>query len=92
MTKWFNRNKLLLLIVLGLIVFGTSTFVSQQIQIKQLNAERLGYIAKIERLKLVKQNLQEELERSGSLEYIEIVAREKYNMVKPDEILFFINH
>lgn len=92
MTKWFSGKKLLLLIALGLIIFGTSTYVSQQIQIKQLTAEQLGYIAKIERLKLVKQNLQEELERSSSLDYIEIVAREKYNMVKPDEILFFINH
>lgn len=91
MTKWFSRKKLLLLIALALIVFGTSTFISQQIQLKQLQAERLGYIAKIERLKLVKQNLEEELEKSSTLEYIEIVAREKYNMVKPDEILFFIN-
>lgn len=91
MAKWFSRKKLLLLIVLGLLIFGVSTFISQQIQIRQLNAERLGYIAKIERLKLVKQNLQEELEKSSSLDYIEIVAREKYNMVKPDEILFFVN-
>lgn len=91
MTKWFSRKKLLLLIALALIIFGTSTFISQQIQLKQLQAEQLGYIAKIERLKLVKQNLQEELDKSSSLEYIEIVAREKYNMVKPDEILFFIN-
>lgn len=91
MTKWFNRKKLLLLIALGLIVFGLSTVISQQIQLKELEAERLSYVAKIERLKLVKQNLQEELEKTSSLEYIEIVAREKYNMVKPDEILFFVN-
>lgn len=37
-----------------------------------------------------KASLIEEIERSGDLNYVEILARERLHMVKPDEIIYIV--
>lgn len=84
-------KRIVLIVAIVIIIFGTTTFISQQVQLKNLQEERLAKRAEIERLTLIRQTLLEELQNADDLGYIETIAREKFKMVKPDEIIYVIN-
>lgn len=84
-------KRIILIVAIVIILFGATTFISQQVQLKNLQEERLAKQAQIERLTLIRQTLLEELKNADDLGYIETIAREKFKMVKPDEIIYVIH-
>lgn len=85
-----HRNRLLMgLVVLFLIYIG-AIFVRQEVSIRQLKAEEIQVKAQLSSLNEEIQLLQEDLEASQSLSYVEKIAREKLKMVKPDEVVYVL--
>ena len=80
-----------MIIALLLILLGLYTYVYQQMEMKKLKDDRVSLQLEVQRLELLKANLEEELRRSGSLAYIEDVARGQLRMIMPDEMLYVIH-
>lgn len=74
-----------LLFVCAYVVF---VFVKQQVSLSKCNAVSEEYKTKIAEAGLEKQKLEEELEKAGTDEYLERMAREKLGMVKANERVF----
>mgnify|MGYP001328481717 CR=1 FL=1 len=64
------------------------TLISQSIYMRELKKIKLKEEQEIARLEKEIEQLQEEIEKRGSLEFIEKVAREELNLVKPREIIY----
>lgn len=86
-----RRKRAILIIALLLLLLGLYTYVYQQMEMKKLKEDRLALQLEVQRLELLKASLEEELRRSGSLAYIEDVARGQLKMVMPDEMLYVIH-
>lgn len=91
MKKTLRRKRSILIIALLLVLLGLYTYVYQQMEMKKLKEDRIALQLEVQRLELLKANLEEELRRSGSLAYIEDVARGQLRMVMPDEMLYVIH-
>ncbi|NLY73230.1 MAG: hypothetical protein GX079_06020 [Tissierellia bacterium] len=91
MKRNITKRRFTLIIVLLLFLIGLYTFVHQQMEMKKLKEDRIALQLEVQRLELLKANLEEELRRSGSLAYIEDVARGQLKMVMPDEMLYVIH-
>ncbi len=86
------KNKLLLtFIVIGLIIFVAYTKINQQLEMEKLSEDKARLEADINRLELLKKNLEEELRNVDSKEFVEEYARKKFRMVKENEMIFIIN-
>ncbi len=86
-----RRKRVILIMALLLLLLGLYTYVYQQMEMKKLKEDRLALQLEVQRLELLKANLEEELRRSGSLAYIEDKARGQLKMVMPDEMLYVIH-
>ncbi|WP_459129157.1 FtsB family cell division protein [Guggenheimella bovis] len=89
--SFLKKNKLPLILAVLILLVAVYIQMNQGMEMQKLIEERKAYQAEIERLKLVKLNLQNELKNSGNLDYIEMIAREKLKMVKPDEIVYYVH-
>lgn len=86
------KNKLLIpIFIIALIIWGI-VLIKQQVNIAQYQKEIDDLSTKIEvaqeELNQNKQNLEEEINKSNSLEYIEKVAREKLGMYLQNERVY----
>lgn len=86
-----RRKRSIIIIALLLILLGLYTFIFQQMEMKKLKEDRVSLQLEVQRLELLKAKLEEELRRSGSLAYVEDVARGQLKMVMPDEMLYLIH-
>lgn len=86
-----RKRRFIFVIVLLLFLLGLYTYVFQQMEMKKLKEDRAALQLEVQRLELLKANLEEELRRSGSLAYIEDIARGQLKMVMPDEMLYVIH-
>ncbi len=89
--KNFFGNRFFLILLVLLVLFGVYTVYLQGIEKDKLKREKLVLEKEIERLEKVKKELIKEIDNSNSAEYMERAARTKLNMVKPDEILFYVS-
>lgn len=87
-----KRKKLFLVLLLIVLFIVAYTKISQQVEIKKLNQMKAKYNADIERLKLLKENLEEELKNidNSDVQYLEKQARQKRRLIKPGEIIYVI--
>lgn len=69
-------------------VYVAVVFVRQQVSLSRCSAVSEEYKTKIAEASLEKQKLEEELEKAGTDEYLERMAREKLGMVKANERVF----
>lgn len=91
MKSTLRRKRSIMIIALLLILLGLYTYIFQQMEMKKLKEDRISLQLEVQRLELLKANLEEELRRSGSLAYIEDVARGQLKMIMPDEMLYVIH-
>ncbi|NLY37031.1 MAG: hypothetical protein GX046_07340 [Tissierellia bacterium] len=91
MKNALRRKRSIMIIALLLILLGLYTYIYQQMEMKKLKDDRVSLQLEVQRLELLKANLEEELRRSGSLAYIEDVARGQLRMIMPDEMLYVIH-
>ena len=72
-------------LILGSLLYTIS---KQSIQISKLQDKRNAQDKEIETMELKIKNLEAEIESSGTLKFIEYIARDEYGMVKPKEVIF----
>ncbi len=87
----FKRKIILTIFIIVLIVFVALTKVNQQLEMEKLSEDKARLEADIDRLELLKKNLEEELKNVDSKEFVEEYARKKFRMVKENEMIFIIN-
>ncbi len=63
---------------------------AQHLRQRQAEQELLDYQARIEKLEQRSERAEQEIERLRDLDYIEIQARNRLGLVKPDELIFQI--
>ncbi|SDY57361.1 Cell division protein FtsB [Proteiniborus ethanoligenes] len=76
------------ILVCIMVIYVGTTFINQQKLIVALNKEKIEKQNEIDRLNSEIKDIEEKLEYTDSLEYIEKMAREELKMVMPDEIIF----
>lgn len=86
----FGSRKILIFIALILILGGLYISYTQREAKQELIAEHERLVQELEMWEARKASLIEEIERSGDLNYVEILARERLHMVKPDEIIYIV--
>ena len=84
------RHKFLVLFIIAFSIYFVVTIINQEIMLKELKVEEVRLNQEIERLSEEKENLEQDLEESQSLENIEKIARSKLKMVMPNEIIYVI--
>lgn len=82
--KFRLRHLLLLLFSL----YVATTFISQQKTLRELKAQKRMKEEEIVELEKEVEQLNDEINHSDSLEFVEKVAREELNMVKPNEVIY----
>lgn len=90
MKKFFVKNKYILIIFIVLVLYFAYILISQEIKYKELIDDRENYTLEIDELKLKIIELYDVIEVISTPEYIEKMAREKLQMVKPDEIIYIL--
>ncbi len=86
-----KRKILLTVLVMLLLVFVAYTKIDQQLEMERLSEDKARLEADINRLELLKKNLEEELRNVDSEGFIEEYARKKFRMVKENEMIFIIS-
>ena len=84
------RHKFLVLFIIAFSIYFVVTIINQEIMLKELKVEEVRLNQEIKRLSEEKENLEQDLEESQSLENIEKIARSKLKMVMPNEIIYVI--
>lgn len=74
--------------ILTMCFYVATTLIKQQITISKCDDVAETYRAKIAEAQIEKQKLEDELEKTGTDEYLERVAREKLGLVKANERVF----
>lgn len=75
-------------IILLIVFYLSKTLISQSIYMKELKETKLKEEQEIVELEKEIEQLQEQIDKRGSLEFIEKVAREELNLVKPREMIY----
>ncbi len=88
--NFLKNRKIPIIVILILLAIGVYGFFYQKSQLAKLTEERLLLEMEIARLKLVKAELQDQLANTDSREYIESVAMNKYGLVRPYEIIYYV--
>lgn len=81
-------NKILNLILLGVIIYAVITLVGQQAKLNSYSQDIAYYSTQIEELNEKKDELSAIQENVNSKEYIEKVAREQLDMYLPNETVY----
>ncbi|MBR5614946.1 MAG: septum formation initiator family protein [Clostridia bacterium] len=74
--------------VLAVCVYAAVVFVQQKITLSKCETVADEYKEKIAAAQLEKQKLEDELEKAGTDEYLERIARDKLGLVKANERVF----
>lgn len=90
MTKRRRKKKLMLgrTLIILLILYVGFILLNQRKLMNELNSKKEKIQLEIETLKAEIDALNEEIENSHSLQFVEKVAREELGMVKPREIIY----
>lgn len=88
--NYLKRNWVLTLIVAMFFVWTTFTLIRQEVKLAELKKERQDYQIQMDELKKEISDLEKEIMKSQSSEFIEQMAKEKLKMVKSDEIIYYI--
>lgn len=75
-------------LILGIVVIFSVILIKQQITISKLAKQYKQYDNQLNKLKYINNELNENLKKTENNEYIEQMAREKFGLIKPGEILF----
>ena len=88
--NFIKRNKLLIVFFVLFFIYISYTIYNQNLKFSELKKEEVFYENHMKNTSKKIEEVTEDLEKSQSLEAIEKIAREKLNMVKPNEIIYII--
>lgn len=83
--KGFRMKHFILLLI---VFYLSKTLISQSIYMKELREKKLKEEQEIATLEKEIEQLKEQIEKKGSLEFIEKAAREELHLVKPREMIY----
>ena len=86
--KKARRMRLIHLVLIFLGIYVAIVFNHQRTLMKDLTNKKLKNQAEIQKLESDIEELNEEIKTSGSLEFVEKIARDELGMVKPREIIY----
>ncbi len=90
MKKFIYKNKIILLISVVLLVYMSYVLIRQEIKYQELLTDRDEYTSQIDELMVTISELNDMINEISTPAYIEKMAREKLQMVKPDEIIYIL--
>ncbi len=90
MKKFFSKNRYILIFLMAFSVYMAVILVRQEFKYRELMAESDAYDKEIQALNETVDELKEMIQEISTPEYIERMARERLQMVKPDEIIYVI--
>lgn len=82
------RFRLIHLALIAVIIYVAVVFNNQRMHMNDLADERAQTEGEILQLEAEIDNLKYEMENSGSLEFVERIARDELGMVRPREIIY----
>lgn len=91
MKKFVRKNKYILIGLFALLVYISFILINQELKYRELKADRELYTVQIEELKQTIDELTEMIDVISTPEYIEKMARERLQMVKPDELIYIMD-
>ncbi len=83
-----RRIKLRYLLIIGLLIYISSIFINQKKLMNKMRLKKAALEVEIDALEEEIGELENDLENSDSLEFVEKVARDELGMVKPREIIY----
>jgi cell division protein FtsB len=86
--SFFKRHIILISILILASVYSLVEVTRKEIKKSELEEQSLVYQSRIEDLEDQLTDLQAKESEHGTLEFVERYARERFKMVKPDEIYF----
>lgn len=90
MKKFIYKNKIILLISVLLLVYMSYVLIRQEMKYQELLSDRDEYTSQIDELMVTISELNDMINEISTPAYIEKMAREKLQMVKPDEIIYIL--
>ncbi|WP_427339300.1 FtsB family cell division protein [Caloranaerobacter sp. DY30410] len=87
-TKQKKKFRIRYILLLGCLFYLSTTFLNQEKMMRHLEQERKAKEDKINSLNVEIAELQEKIKYADTPEFIEKIAREELNMLKPGEILY----
>ncbi len=90
--KFIRRNLIWIIIALVALLYGGSVYVKQEQQLTQKRLELEAKIEQQEDLLAAMRVLREEVDQLDNAETKESLAREKLNMIMPDEMIYVITY
>lgn len=90
MEKIKTKRKITILNVLAIALafYIVFTFITQEIVLTELNEKNQKSQIELEELKAEVSDIERKIDKSDTAEYIEKIAREELDMVKPREIIY----
>lgn len=88
MRKSYSGVKIIFVIMALVLIYFGYTLYNQNKEIHRLEITVEEKKAEVEKINTEIKELENELENSDSLQFIEKIARDEYNMVKPKEVIF----
>ncbi len=88
--NFLKRHRITIILICFLFLSLSITIIKQEIKLNSLLKEENNVINKLEELKKESSDLQQKIEESEGLDFIEKTAREKLKMVKKNEIIYKI--
>lgn len=92
MKKFIYKNKIILLILVVLLVYMSYILIRQEVKYQELLTDQDEYTSQIDELMVTISELNDMINEVSTPAYIEKMAREKLQMVKPDEIIYILEN
>ncbi len=90
--KFIRRNFIWLFIAFVILINGAIIYITQEQKLEQKRLELESKIERYEDLLAAMRVLREEVEQLDNAETKESLAREKLNMIMPDEMIYVITY
>lgn len=87
---FLKRHKFFILLLCVIIGYFGFLFIDQEMMIKDLQEEEERLTEKVEKWDTKIKSVEEKIEKSDNLDFVEKEAREKLKMVKENEIIYII--
>ena len=88
MKKFFMKNLLKKLCIIGFLIYIAVVFIGQQETLASYNSQQQYYLEKIDEAEMHNKTLIETKENLDSKEYIESISREKLDMYSENERVY----
>lgn len=86
--KKVRRFKLKRMILAGLCIYAALSLVKQEFAMRELKQKKIERQAKLSELESESAEIKKKIDNKEDIKYIEKIARDELNMVRPNEIVY----